>query len=78
MTSIVIAMVITLVLVLAIAGLVVVGIEGRGRRRAPQIARRVTRAAQHLNGEGQPPARFVRFIEHALSRVSFHRGHAGI
>ncbi len=68
MTSIVIAMVITLVLVLAVTGLVLVGIEGRGRRRAPQITRRIARAAQHLNGEGQPPARFVRFIEHALTR----------
>ena len=35
------------------AGIVVVGIEGRGRFRAPRLADRMARAARHLNGDEQ-------------------------
>lgn len=35
-------------------GLVVMGIEGRGRRRAPKLADSMTQAARHLNGEKVP------------------------
>ena len=68
MTSIFVAMITVLLLATGIVGLVLVGIEGRGKRRAPKIARRITRAAQHLNGDGQPPARIVRLIESTLHR----------
>ena len=68
MTSILVAMITVLLIAAGIVGLVLVGIEGRGKRRAPKIARRVTRAAQHLNGDGQPPARFVKLIESTLHR----------
>ena len=68
MTSILVAMITVLLLAVGVVGLVLVGIEGRGRRRAPRIARRITRAAQHLNGDGQPPARFVKLIESTLHR----------
>ena len=34
-----------------------VGMEGRGWRQAPQLARLLRRAARHLNGEGRPPQR---------------------
>ena len=68
MTSILVAMITVLLLAVGVVGLVLVGIEGRGRRRAPRIARRITRAAQHLNGDGQPPARIVKLIESTLHR----------
>jgi hypothetical protein len=67
-TSILVAMITVLLIAAGIVGLVLVGIEGRGKRRAPKIARRITRAAQHLNGDGQPPARFVKLIESTLHR----------
>jgi hypothetical protein len=43
-------------------GLVLLGIEGRGKQRAPKLADRMSRAAQHLNGDGEPPARLVKLI----------------
>jgi hypothetical protein len=67
-TSILVAMITVLLLCVGVVGLVLVGIEGRGKRRAPKIARRIRRAARHLNGDGQPPARFVKVIESTLHR----------
>jgi uncharacterized membrane protein len=55
MTSIVVFMSIILAVVAGIAALVVVGMEGRLRARAPRLSDTMARAAQHLNGDGQPP-----------------------
>jgi hypothetical protein len=49
-------------------GLVLLGIEGRGKQRAPKIAARAARAAQHLNGDGEPPSRLVKLIESTRGR----------
>ncbi|HXD25876.1 MAG TPA: hypothetical protein VN609_08080 [Propionibacteriaceae bacterium] len=68
MTSIVVAMIVILVVVAATVGLVLLGIEGRGRQRAPKLAHRMARAAQHLNGDAEPPARLVKMIESTRSR----------
>ncbi|HYP44380.1 MAG TPA: hypothetical protein VEQ66_04175 [Propionibacteriaceae bacterium] len=57
MTAIVLAMFIILGVAAGTAGIVVVGIEGRGRWRAPRLAEQMSRAAGHLNGEGDSPAR---------------------
>ena len=51
MIAIVIAMLVTLAIAAGTAGLVLVGMEGRGLRRAPKIAEKVARAAESLNGE---------------------------
>jgi hypothetical protein len=67
-TSIVLAMIVILVIVACIAGLVLLGIEGRGKQRAPRLADRMARAAQHLNGDGEPPARLVKMIESNRNR----------
>jgi hypothetical protein len=67
-TSIVVAMIVILVVVAATVGLVVLGIEGRGKQRAPKLAHRMARAAQHLNGDAEPPARLVKMIESTRSR----------
>ena len=56
-----IVLLVTMVLILAVAAgtltLVLVGMEGRGWRRAPELARLMRRIARHLNGEGRPPRR---------------------
>jgi UPF0716 family protein affecting phage T7 exclusion len=67
-TSIVVAMIVILVVVAATVGLVLLGIEGRGKQRAPKLANRMARAAQHLNGDAEPPARLVKMIESTRSR----------
>ncbi|HKX16065.1 MAG TPA: hypothetical protein VJN19_12785 [Propionibacteriaceae bacterium] len=68
MTAIVIAMIVILVVAACTVGLVLLGIEGRGRQRAPKLAERMARAAEHLNGDGEPPARLVRLIESTRGR----------
>ena len=68
MTSIVVAMIVILVVAACTVGLVLLGIEGRGKQRAPKIAARMARAAQHLNGDGEPPARLVKMIESTRGR----------
>jgi hypothetical protein len=54
-------LVITMLGILTIAAatlaLVLVGMEGRGWRQAPELARLMRRVARHLNGDGRPPRR---------------------
>jgi hypothetical protein len=68
MTSIVVAMFVILVLAACTVGLVLLGMEGRGKQRAPKLANRMARAAEHLNGEGEPPARLMKLIESPRDR----------
>jgi hypothetical protein len=67
-TSIVVAMIVILVVVACIVGVVLLGMEGRGKQRAPRLADRMARAAQHLNGDGEPPARLIKLIESSRGR----------
>ena len=62
MTAFVVAMFVILVVAACTVGLVLLGMEGRGKQRAPRLADRAARAAEHLNGEGEPPARFIKLI----------------
>jgi hypothetical protein len=59
-TSIVIAMVIILGLAAGVMGMVAIGMRGRGRDHAPWLASAMSRAARHLNGDGEPPTRLVK------------------
>lgn len=68
MTSIVVAMIVILVVVACIVGVVLLGMEGRGKQRAPRLADRMARAAEHLNGDGEPPARLIKLIESTRGR----------
>lgn len=68
MTSIVVAMIVILVVVASIVGVVLLGMEGRGKQRAPRLADRMARAAEHLNGDGEPPARLIKLIESTRGR----------
>ena len=62
MTAYVVAMIVIIGVALTIVGVVVVGIEGRGKRRAPKLADKMARAAKHLNGDGQPPRSLQRIL----------------
>ena len=59
----VLAMLAILVVAAAVVGLVLVGMEGRGRARIPRIAEKLTTAAKHLNGEMDAPESFSRVME---------------
>jgi hypothetical protein len=61
-------MIVILVVVACIVGVVLLGMEGRGKQRAPRLADRMARAAQHLNGDGEPPARLIKLIESTRGR----------
>ncbi len=61
-TFIVVSMIIILAIALGTAGVVLVGMEGLGRGRAPRLADKMARAAQHLNGDGQPPKSLTRIL----------------
>jgi hypothetical protein len=67
-TVIVLAMIAVLVVAGAVAGLVLVGMEGRGGDRVPRLRREFARAAKHLNGEAKAPKKFVRAVESSLTR----------
>lgn len=62
MAAIVVAMTLILGLAAGVAAVVLVGIEGRGKHRAPKLAHKMARTAQHLNGDGEPPKRFARLL----------------
>ncbi len=55
MTSFVVAMFVILGIAVGTAGVVVVGIQGRGKARVPRLADKMARVVQHLNGDAQPP-----------------------
>ena len=57
MTAILVSMLVILGVAAVTAGIVVVGIEGRGKLRIPRLADRMARAAQHLNGDREPSHR---------------------
>ena len=63
MIAYVVAMIAILVVAAAVVGLVLVGMEGRGRARMPWVSDKLTRLARHLNGEVEPPETFTRVIE---------------
>ena len=69
MTSILVAMIMVLLLAVGIVGLVLVGIEGRGKRRAPED-RPADRPGPLSTSTvtAQPPARLVKLIESTLHR----------
>ena len=56
-------MLIVLVLAAAIIAVVVMGMEGTGRRQHPEIAEAMARTARHLNGEGEPPRALVQLFD---------------
>ena len=62
MTAIIVASLLLLALVAGIIGVVVIGIEGRGRGRVPRLDPWFRKVARHLNGEAPPPPAFLRLL----------------
>lgn len=60
MTAILIAMIIVLTIAAGIAGVVVVGMQGRGSQHVPKLTDGMSRIARHLNGEADPPRSLIR------------------
>lgn len=62
MGSAIVAMVVVIIAALAVAALVVMGMEGRYTQRAPELSHQLARAARHLNGDGRVPRRLERLF----------------
>lgn len=60
MTAILIAMIVVLTIAAGIAGVVVVGMQGRGSQHVPKLTDSMSRVARHLNGEAEPHRTVVR------------------
>lgn len=48
-----------------IAGVVIMGMQGRGKSNHPRLAHKFARFAQALNGEGEPPRHLGRVFDPA-------------
>lgn len=59
----IVALILIVLLAIAVVAMVVVGMEGAGRHRIPEVAHTLARAGKHLNGEADPPAGLVAFFE---------------
>jgi hypothetical protein len=57
-----IAMVLILVLALGVCAVVVMGTQGAGKEKAPQIASAFAETARHLNGDAEPPESLVSLL----------------
>ena len=62
MNTAIIVMLVILGIALAVIAVVAVGMQGGGSERS-EIARTMTRTAQHLNGDAQPPRGLVEFFD---------------
>jgi hypothetical protein len=61
-TFIVIAMIIVLGVAVGVMGMVVIGMQGGEQDGTSKLVNAVSRAVQHLNGDGQPPTRLVKHL----------------
>lgn len=76
MGVVVVSVVVALVLAVAIAGIVVVGMRGdlpEVSEKAPELAGRLEWAARQLNGEGQPSSRMADIERAVAGRVGSRR-----
>lgn len=60
--SMIVFAVLAIVVALAVWGMVAMGMAGKGKTRHPRLANRFARYAQALNGESEPPERFVKLL----------------
>ena len=58
-------LIITALVAGGVLAVVAIGMQGKLRERFPKAADRLARTAQALNGDGEPPAKFERFVEKA-------------
>lgn len=60
--SIVLFTILIIAVALGVWGVVAMGMAGKGRDKHPRLASNFARAAQALNGDSEPPARFVKML----------------
>ncbi len=74
MPAVIFTMLIVLGVAAGIIAVVVMGIEGTGRSRHPEIADAMARTARHLNGEGRPPKGLTQLFDEIddVSASDFH------
>lgn len=60
--SIILFTVLALIIALCVWGVTAMGMAGKGKDKHPRLAHRFARAAQALNGDGEPPARLVKLL----------------
>lgn len=58
-----IVMVLILALALGVCAVVVIGTQGTGKEKAPQLSNALAETARHLNGEAEPPEGLVSLLE---------------
>lgn len=49
-------------LAVAVVGVAAMGVAGKGKNKHPRLANRFAQAAEALNGDSEPPERFVRNV----------------
>lgn len=59
------ALLVVMVFALVIIAVVVMGMEGTGKDKHPEIAHAMARTARHLNGEGEPPKALLALFDEA-------------
>lgn len=57
-----IAMAVILMVALVVCAVVVMGTQGTGKDKAPQIANAFAETARHLNGDAEPPESLVSLL----------------
>ncbi|OYN93694.1 hypothetical protein [Enemella evansiae] len=62
MSSIVLFTLLALVIAAFVCGAVAMGMAGHGRSQHPKVAHGFARAAQALNGDGEPPSGLVKLF----------------
>lgn len=58
-----IVMILILVLALAVCAVVVIGTQGTGRDKAPQLSNALAETARHLNGDAEPPEQLISLLD---------------
>ena len=63
MPIVIFTMLMVLVLAAVVIAVVVMGMEGTGSEKHPEIADAMAKTARHLNGEGDPPRALVALFD---------------
>ncbi|MEL4503954.1 hypothetical protein AAEX63_05050 [Luteococcus sp. H138] len=66
MTAFLISLVLILLVSLAVVAVVVVGMKGALRERAPKLHEGLAETARHMNGEGEAPQMLVDLLPQQL------------
>lgn len=63
-----VSMSLILILAVGISAVVIIGMQGAGKQKAPAVAHRFAEAARHMNGDAEPPRALVNLVNQAQTR----------